>query len=150
MSQPIELIRGSERMTVYDDNRANMLAQDGWQRVSDLSPEKQAELRNRPPSPWKGYDDLGVADVLANAQGLPPQRVEEVVRYESATKGRVSIINKLTGRTPEQVTSDGAIDSGKRSSGSTEPPVTVETVKEAPMETTETVEVVDKPKGKGK
>lgn len=100
MSAPIELIRGNDRQTVYSEAKADALSADGWQRVRDLPKDKQDELRSRPPAPWKGYDDMGVADVLAQAQGLPPQRVEEVVRYESATKGRVSVIDKLLGRRP--------------------------------------------------
>ena len=138
MAAPIEMIRGSERITVYDDRKADSLKIDGWQRVSDLPKDKQDELRNRPPLPFAGYDDMGVGDVLANAQGLPPERVDEVVRYESLTKGRVSIINKLMGRTNVDATQE-------------QPPVTVETVDAEPLKTTETVEIVPakSPKAKG-
>lgn len=102
MASPIELIRGSERQTVYDNNRADILKADGWQRVDELPLSQQRELRDRPPVPWKGYDELGVADVLAQAATLPPERVQEVITYESRTKGRVGIVSKLLGR-PEPV-----------------------------------------------
>lgn len=102
MAAPIEMIRGSERCTVYDVNRADSLKADGWQRVDELPVTKQKELRDRPPSPWVGYDDMTAQDVIAQAQGLPPERVQEVITYESRTKGRVSIVAKLQGK-PEPV-----------------------------------------------
>lgn len=104
MSEPIEMIRGNERQTVYGPNRAAHLQTEGWQKVRDLSPEEQKRLADLPPMPWVGYDDMSVSDVLAKAEGLPPERIKEIVTYESATKGRVSVVDKLLGRQPAKAT----------------------------------------------
>lgn len=131
MSQPIEMIRGSNRQTVYSEARSDALVADGWQRVRDLPVERQRELADLPPSPWENYDDLTAQEVIAKSAGLPPERIKEVVAYESATKGRVSVVSKLMGGTAQPQTQDEA-----------QPPVTIETVLEEPMVTTETVEIV--------
>lgn len=114
MAAPIELIKGNDRQTVYSDAKADSLIADGWQRVDSLPIERQRELRDRPPAPWVGYDDLNVDEVMARTQGLPPERVQEVVRYESATKGRVSIVNKLLGRS--EAIAEAPKDKGKAKS----------------------------------
>jgi hypothetical protein len=108
MSEPIEMIRGNERQTVYGPNRAASLQAEGWQKVRDLSPEEQQRLADLPPMPWVGYDDMSVSDVLAKAEGLPPERIKEIVTYESATKGRVSVVDKLLGRQPAKATKPAA------------------------------------------
>lgn len=136
MAEPIELIRGSERQTVYSDIKARPLEAEGWQRVKNLTPEQQARLADLPPMPFAGYEDMRVEEVIEKAQGLPPARIQEIVTYESATKGRKSLIDKLTGRTSEKGT--WATD---KSEPAEQPLVTVETVVEKPLETTETVEI---------
>lgn len=98
MASPIEMIKGNARQTVYDTFKADSLAAEGWQRVDSLPLDKQRELRDRPPAPWTGYDDLTADEVVAQAQGMAPDRIDEVVRYESSTKGRMGIINRLLGR----------------------------------------------------
>jgi len=130
MSQPIEMIRGSERCTVYSEPKSDALVADGWQRVRDLPVERQRELADLPPSPWNGYEDMRVEEVLERAKGLSPERIKEIVTYESATKGRVSVVNKLTGNNASQAQVEE------------QPPVTVETVKEGELQTVETVEIV--------
>lgn len=108
MSEPIELIRGNERQTVYGPNHAARLHAEGWQKVRDLSPEEQKRLADLPPMPFAFYDDMSVADVLAKAEGLPPERIKEIITYESATKGRVSIVDKLLGRQPAKASKPAA------------------------------------------
>lgn len=140
MAAPIELIRGNERQTLYSEVKVVAALADGWQRVSDLPTEKQRELADRPPIPWAGFDEMGVADVLARAAGLPPERIAEIVRYESATKGRVSITAKLTGTTPapkivstEKVEAQLEAETGKDfTKTSNEPPTWAETDRPAP------------------
>jgi len=127
---PIELIKGSSRQTVYSEPKADALVADGWQRVRDLPPEQQRELADLPPSPWNGYEDMRVEEVLERAKGLPPEQIKQIVTYESATKGRVSVVNKLTGNNASQAQVEE------------QPPVTVETVKEGELQTVETVEIV--------
>lgn len=108
MSEPIEMIRGNERQTVYGPNHAASLQAEGWQKVRDLSPEEQRRLADLPPMPWVGYESMSVADVLAKAEGLPPERIKEIVTYESATKGRVSVVDKLLGRQPAKASKPAA------------------------------------------
>lgn len=95
MAEPIELLRGTERQTVYSPSKASTLMAEGWQRVQDLTPEQQEELRNRPPLPWMGYDDMTVGDIAARLDGLTPEQKVQVTTYESATKQRRGILDKL-------------------------------------------------------
>jgi len=127
MAAPIEMIKGGERQTVYSEARSDALIADGWQRVRDLPVERQRELADLPPSPWNGYDDMTAQEVVAKSAGLPPERIKEVITYESATKGRVSVVDKLT---------------GGKAHPQAQPPVTVETVLEQTMQTREVVEIV--------
>lgn len=122
MAEPIELVKGGERQTVYSEVKAAPLEAAGWMRVRDLTPEQQKELASRPPLPWRGYDDATVEDVLAKSADFDGPRRQEVIAYEKATKARKGVLAGL-----------GAQE---------QPPVTVETVLEQPLQTTETVEIV--------
>lgn len=91
MAAPIELVKGGERQTVYSENKADALEAEGWQRISNLSPQQQAELASRPAAPWPGFDSLNIEQVLARAAGMEAQR-ETILAYERATKNRKGII----------------------------------------------------------
>jgi len=136
MSQPIEMIRGSERCTVYSEPKSDALVADGWQRVRDLPVERQRELADLPPSPWNGYDDMTAQEVIAKSAGLPPEQIKQIVTYESATKGRVSVVDKLTGgKAQPQAQPQVQVEA--------QPPVLVETVVEEPLQTVEIVSTED-------
>ena len=106
MAEPVEMVKGGQRQTVYSEVKASALEQEGWQRVKNLTPEQQEELANRPPLPWNGYDDMAIADVLAKAEGLEAARIQEIITYETATKNRAGVLNVLakgaSAKTPEQ------------------------------------------------
>lgn len=118
MSEPIEMLRGNERKTVYGPASLSNAIADGWQKVKDLTPEEQKRLAELPPTPWQGYADMTAHDIVARLEGLTPGKRQEVIAYESATAQRATILDKLTGKPKvEPVTSEGKVASGKRSSG---------------------------------
>lgn len=126
MAIPIELFRGGERMTVYSEPKLNDALADGWQRVDSLSEPEQAALRAQPVSPWPGYDEMTVDDVLA--EGLTDDQRMSVLAYEVTNKNRKGVVEAL-----------GGVWTAKDE----QPPVTIETVQEAPLKTVETVEIVE-------
>lgn len=133
MAAPIEMIKSGDRVTVYSEAKADALVADGWQRVRDLSPEQQADLASRPPAPWRGYDEMNVEQVLTRVTGLGDDNAwrAKVLEYEKATKNRKGIVTVLGGPVVAQEVTQEL------------PPVTIETVIENPLETIETVEIVD-------
>ena len=47
MGEPIDLIRGKKRTTVFSEVHASPLEADGWKRVSNLTPAQLAKLEEQ-------------------------------------------------------------------------------------------------------
>jgi hypothetical protein len=126
MARPIQMIRGGERQTVYNEAKAKIAEREGWLRISNLTAQQLDDLQNLPKAPWADYDTMTVDQVLQKAEGLDAAAIEGVLTYEHATKNRKGVMTAL--RKPIA-------------------PITVETVVEEPLKTTETVEIVVQNRG---
>lgn len=49
MAEPVELVRGAERQTVYSEIRASAAETEGWLRVKNLTPEQLEQLSQLTP-----------------------------------------------------------------------------------------------------
>lgn len=97
MSEPIEMVKGQDKKTVHSHIRALILEEQGWWRVSQLTPEQQADMAKRPGEPWRGYGDMTVDEVISYASILDDNRRAEALAYEQATKKRKGVLDALGG-----------------------------------------------------
>jgi len=47
---------------------------------------------------WKGYDEMGVKDIVSGLEGMEIKKLEEVRKYEAGSKNRVTILREIDAR----------------------------------------------------
>lgn len=87
MAEPVEMVKGGQRQTVYSEIKASSLEQEGWLRVKSLTPEQLDALANM--TPEKQLEAETGHEVVKSGDN-PPTYVEmDAPAPDQATSGGI-------------------------------------------------------------
>jgi hypothetical protein len=66
--------------------------------AAEVSVEQVTKVESAVDKVWKGYDDLGVKDIVAGLETMKLKDLEEVRNYELGSKNRVTVLREIDAR----------------------------------------------------
>jgi hypothetical protein len=66
--------------------------------VDSVATDVEAVVESAVEAIWKGYDELGVKDIVAGLDNMDMKRLEELRKYEAGSKNRVTVMREIDAR----------------------------------------------------
>ncbi|MGL4651368.1 MAG: hypothetical protein ACRC1H_18330 [Caldilineaceae bacterium] len=99
VSETVENIVVEAKAAVRGFNGNGKKAADKAQEmVADTQAAVEAVAESVVDAIWKGYDELGVKDIVAGLEGMEMKKLEELRAYESGSKNRVTVLREIDAR----------------------------------------------------